>query len=49
VDADQILVLDDGGIIERGTHEELLARGGTYAGMWERQQRNTEPLAAVAE
>lgn len=33
--ADQILVIDDGLIIERGTHEELLAAGGTYVNLWE--------------
>ncbi|HEY4263700.1 MAG TPA: ABC transporter ATP-binding protein/permease [Micropepsaceae bacterium] len=49
IDADQILVLDDGGIIERGTHDELIARGGTYAAMWDRQQRAAERLADVAE
>ena len=38
VDADQILVLDHGRIVERGTHRELLARGGVYAEMWARQQ-----------
>src|SRR5262245_3493031 len=51
VDADEILVLDDGCIVERGTHNVLLARGGTYAAMWERQQRAAaaERLANVAE
>jgi ATP-binding cassette, subfamily B, heavy metal transporter len=39
VDADQILVLDHGRIVERGTHEELLARGAIYAGMWALQQK----------
>ena len=38
VDAEQIIVLDAGHIIERGTHAELLAAGGAYAGMWELQQ-----------
>ncbi|MDB5841976.1 MAG: transporter, putative xenobiotic-transporting ATPase [Herminiimonas sp.] len=37
-DAAQILVLDRGRIIERGTHGQLLATGGAYAQMWERQQ-----------
>jgi ABC-type transport system involved in Fe-S cluster assembly fused permease/ATPase subunit len=39
MDADQILVLDRGRIIERGTHGELLARGGAYAQMWALQQQ----------
>jgi ATP-binding cassette subfamily B protein len=38
VDADQILVLDQGEIIERGTHRELLAKGGVYSEMWAIQQ-----------
>jgi ATP-binding cassette subfamily B protein len=39
VDADQILVIDQGTIAERGTHAELLAAGGLYAAAWTRQQR----------
>jgi ATP-binding cassette subfamily B protein len=39
VDADQILVLERGRIVERGTHGELLARGGAYARMWALQQQ----------
>ena len=38
VDADQILVLDHGELIEQGTHQELLAKKGTYTEMWAIQQ-----------
>ena len=38
VDAHEILVLDEGRIIERGTHTALLAQGGRYASMWALQQ-----------
>jgi ATP-binding cassette subfamily B protein len=38
IDADLILVLDHGGIVERGTHGALLARDGVYARMWQLQQ-----------
>jgi ATP-binding cassette subfamily B protein len=47
VGADEIIVLDQGRIAERGTHKALLAHGGLYAAMWRRQQENaaqaTEP------
>jgi ABC-type transport system involved in Fe-S cluster assembly fused permease/ATPase subunit len=39
MDADQILVMDRGRIVERGTHRELLERGGHYSQMWLLQQR----------
>jgi ATP-binding cassette subfamily B protein len=38
VGADEILVLDHGTIVERGTHSKLLAAGGLYASMWNRQR-----------
>ena len=38
IDADEILVLDHGSIIERGRHSELLARNGHYASMWNKQR-----------
>ena len=38
VDADEILVLEQGAVVERGRHHDLLARGGRYAEMWLKQQ-----------
>ena len=48
VGADQIVVLDDGKVAERGTHGELLAKGGLYAELWMRQAAERE-LEEVAE
>jgi ATP-binding cassette subfamily B protein len=48
--ADEIIVLDAGKIVERGTHRELLDRGGLYADLWSRQSRAHEDAnAMVAE
>ena len=48
VDADEILVLDEGRIVERGTHNAPIARGGAYAEMWALQQAEAEIAEAVA-
>ena len=42
VDAHQILVMEEGRIVERGSHAELVDRGGRYAEMWALQQSSTE-------
>jgi ATP-binding cassette subfamily B protein len=49
MDADQILVLEDGSIVERGTHSELLARAGTYATLLRRQMLEEELEVGEAE
>jgi ATP-binding cassette, subfamily B, heavy metal transporter len=52
VTADEIIVLDQGRIAERGTHVQLLASGGLYASMWNRQreaQEAREKLARIAD
>jgi ATP-binding cassette subfamily B protein len=51
VDADEILVLDQGIIVERGTHAVLLTLGGLYASMWNRQReaQMAREILAVAE
>nr|KAF6495738.1 hypothetical protein HJG63_010130 [Rousettus aegyptiacus] len=45
VHADQILVIKNGCIVERGRHEALLSRGGVYADMWQLQQRGQEEVS----
>ncbi len=45
IDADEILVLDDGLIVERGSHDRLLAANGRYAAMWARQMAALPPIA----
>ena len=49
VDSDEIIVLVDGHIAERGTHRDLLAKGGVFARMWELQAQQAEPEALEAE
>jgi ATP-binding cassette subfamily B protein len=48
VDADEIVVLEAGEVAERGTHAELLRRGGLYAEMWNRQAQEREDGEALA-
>jgi ATP-binding cassette subfamily B protein len=49
VGADEILVLDHGVIVERGTHRELLARAALYASMWNRQREAEMAREILAE
>ena len=48
MNADEILVMDQGQIVERGRHGELLARGGHYAQMWTLQQQEREQAHTAA-
>jgi ATP-binding cassette subfamily B protein len=48
VGADEIIVLDQGRIAERGTHGQLLAAGGLYASMWNRQREAQEARERLA-
>ncbi len=49
VNADEILVLDKGVVAERGTHGDLLARGGIYAALWNRQRQAQEAREKLKE
>ena len=48
IHAHQILVLEGGRIVERGTHRELVELGGLYADMWARQQEASVARATLA-
>ena len=47
IDADEIIVLEKGSIIEKGTHSNLLQKAGPYASMWERQQEDEKAKEAL--
>ena len=49
IDADEILVLEAGRVIERGRHVDLLGRGGAYAALWARQQESSQGPEPVPE
>jgi ATP-binding cassette subfamily B protein len=48
VDADRILVMSSGRVVESGTHEQLLSAGGVYREMWELQRKERETTEQVA-
>ncbi|HCG30943.1 MAG TPA: ABC transporter ATP-binding protein, partial [Chloroflexi bacterium] len=48
-EADEILVFDDGGIVERGTHHGLIAQDGHYARLYELQLKDQEEFVTAAD
>jgi ATP-binding cassette, subfamily B, heavy metal transporter len=49
VDSDAIIVLEAGQVAEKGTHAELLRKGGLYAEMWNRQQAESDDAMVAAQ
>jgi ATP-binding cassette subfamily B protein len=47
VEADRIIVLEEGRIVEEGRHDDLVAQGGRYAAMWARQSAEEESAEAA--
>ena len=45
-DSDRIVVLEQGEVVEEGTHDALLEKGGRYAALWQRQQAEQDEEAA---
>ncbi len=46
---DRLIVLDQGRVVEDGSHDTLIARGGLYAGLWARQSGGFLPTVEAAE
>lgn len=44
MNADRIIVVDDGMILEQGTHESLISAGGKYSELWSKQVRDSTPV-----